>query len=40
MEEKQAFIRAEEALLGTNHSMVGSALAGQWKLPHIYQETA
>ena len=38
MEEKQAFFRAEEALLGTNHCMVGSALARKWKLPHIYQE--
>ena len=38
MEEKQAFFRAEEALLGTNHCMVGSALARKWKLPHIYEE--
>ena len=38
LEEKQAFFRAEEALLGTNHCMVGSALARKWKLPHIYQE--
>jgi putative nucleotidyltransferase with HDIG domain len=38
MEEKQAFFQAEEALLGTNHCMVGGALAHKWKLPHIYQQ--
>ncbi len=38
MKEQQAFFRAEEALLGTNHCVVGSTLAGKWKLPHIYQE--
>ena len=38
MEEKQPFFKAEEALLGTNHCLVGGALARKWKLPDIYQE--